>query len=80
MNGRITLSVVGAVLTSLPWIGHMHSASMVRHADRAFALSIGVHAVALLVLLTALQSLGRVFEGVVVLIWMFGFWLTFPNF
>jgi len=58
----------------------MHSASMVRLADRAFALSIAVHTVGLLVVLTALQRLGRVFEGVVVLIWIFGFWVTFPNF
>jgi hypothetical protein len=80
MAYRVILSVLGAFLTSFPWVGHMRPSSMVRHADRAFTFSIAAHTAALLALLTGVSRFGRWFEGLAVVIWIFVFWVTFPNF
>ncbi len=73
---RITLSSVGSVVTSIPWLSHVRPNSMLNHPEQALVAAVVFHTAGIFLVLT----LARGYELLAIVIWIACFWLTFPNF
>ena len=77
---RLALSLVGAMLASLPLLSHLHPNSVLAHPERAIRSSICFHTLLLFALLTSTKRHGGGFQVTVAVIWVVAFWVTTPNY